>query len=111
MKKDVRVFDKDGSELRGEDISPLTLLVVVLSVSALCNAQSRWLFAHLDNLKEYGGYAAANDLRLVADALVAMAEDNLEGWKKIHVAMPPGFAHAPWSAKTATGDEKGDLPF
>lgn len=107
---------RSGIDLSGvipseDELSPLSLFSIVLSVSALCNAQARWLFANLDYLRESGGYAAASDLQLVADILIAMVEDNLEEWQKYEVKMPPGYAHVPWSVRTVSPDEKGDLPF
>jgi hypothetical protein len=100
-----------GLRITEEEISPLSLFSILLSVSAICNAQARWLFANLDDLREHGGYAAASDLQLTADVLLAMVEDNLEEWQKTEVQMPPGFAHVPWSVRTASVEEKGDLPF
>jgi hypothetical protein len=111
MKHGKKLRMEGGMEIPEENILPLTLFTTILSVSALCNAQARWLFANLDCLRETGGYAAASDLQLVADVLIAMVEDNLEEWQKIEIRMPPGFAHAPWQVKTATVEEKGDLPF
>jgi len=102
---------EDGLNVSEDEISPLSLFSIVLSVSALCNAQARWLFANVDDLREQGGYSAASDLQLVADVLLAMVEDNLEEWQNFTVRMPPGFAHVPWSVKTVSGEEKGDLPF
>jgi len=106
-----KLRSEDGFEITEEEISPLSLFAIVLSVSALCNAQARWVFANLDDLRESGGYAAASDLQLVADILLAMVEDNYEAWREQKVDMPPGFAHVPWSVKTVTDEEKGDLPF
>lgn len=111
MKKKHVLLSEHGLPVGEREVSPLSLFAVVLSVSALCNAQARWLFANLDSLRESGGYAAATDLQLTADVLIAMVEDNLEEWQKQEIRMPPGFAHVPWSVKTGPLEEKGDLPF
>jgi len=109
--KEKKLRSEDGFPVTEEEISPLSLFAIVVSVSALCNAQARWLFANVDQLREQGGYAAAADLQLVADILLAMVEDNYEAWREQKINMPPGYAHVPWSVKTATDEEKGDLPF
>jgi len=111
MKKNARLRSEDGFEIKEEEITPLSLFSIVLSVSALCNATARWIFANIDELREQGGYAAASDLQLVADILIAMVEENLDEWQKQEVPMPPGFAHVPWSVKKVSEEEKGDLPF
>lgn len=111
MKKNARLRVEGGMEIHEEEVSPLSLFTVILSVSAICNAQARWVFANLDELKEHGGYAAASDLQLMADILLAMVEDNLEEWQNFLIRMPPGFAHVPWSVRKVSADEKGDLPF
>lgn len=96
---------------KAEELSPLSLFAIFLSVAALCNAQARWLFANLDQLKEQGGYAAATDLQTVGDLLTCMVEENYEVWRDIEVPMPRGWAHMPWSVRTISTDEKEDLPF
>jgi len=70
-----------------DELTPLSLFSLMLSTSALCNATSRWLMANERELAEYGGYAAATDLQLVADVLLAMCEENLEVWQSMMVNM------------------------
>jgi hypothetical protein len=94
-----------------DELTPISLFSLMLSTSALCNATSRWLMANERELAEYGGYAAATDLQLVADVLLAMCEENLEVWQSMMVNMPKGFAHIPWDSKAGSTNEKGDLPF